>query len=54
MDIVYIDNCRYEIQEQKEVPVWCNGIYRSISRTDLYAPTKPSFVRLPVIFQVYI
>jgi hypothetical protein len=25
------DKCRYEIQEQKEVPVWCTGIYRPIS-----------------------
>jgi hypothetical protein len=33
MDIVYIDKCRYEIQEQKEVPVWYTGIYRPISST---------------------
>jgi hypothetical protein len=25
-DILYIDKCRYEIQEQKEVPVWYTGI----------------------------
>jgi hypothetical protein len=25
--------CRYEIQEQKEVPVWCTGLYRPISST---------------------
>jgi hypothetical protein len=28
MDIVYIDKCRYEIREQKEVPVWYTGMYR--------------------------
>jgi hypothetical protein len=33
MDIVYTDKCRYEIQEQKEVPVWYTGIYRPISST---------------------
>jgi hypothetical protein len=27
MDISYFDKCRYEIQEQKEVPVWYTGIY---------------------------
>jgi hypothetical protein len=31
--LVYIDKCQYEIQEQKEVPVWYTGIYRPISRT---------------------
>jgi hypothetical protein len=31
MDVVYIGKCRYEIQEQKEVPVWYTGIYRPIS-----------------------
>jgi hypothetical protein len=31
MDIVYVDKCRYEVQEQKEVPVWYTGIYRPIS-----------------------
>jgi hypothetical protein len=30
MDIIYTDKCRYEIQEQKEVPVWYPGTYRSI------------------------
>jgi hypothetical protein len=34
MAIVYIDKCRYEIQEQKEVPVCYTGIHRSISSTD--------------------
>jgi hypothetical protein len=33
MDIVYVDKCRYEVQEQKEVPVWYTGIYRPISST---------------------
>jgi hypothetical protein len=28
MDVVYIDNCRYEIQEKKEVPVWYTCLYR--------------------------
>jgi hypothetical protein len=27
------DKCRHEIQEQKEVLVWCTGIYRPISST---------------------
>jgi hypothetical protein len=30
MDIIYIDKCRYEIQEQ-EVSVWYTGIYRPVS-----------------------
>jgi hypothetical protein len=36
MDIVfeYAGKCRYEIQEQKEVPVWYTGIYLPISSTD--------------------
>jgi hypothetical protein len=33
MDIVYIDKCRYEIQERKEVPVCYTGVYRPISST---------------------
>jgi hypothetical protein len=33
MDIVCIDKCRYEIQEQKEVSVWYTVIYRPISST---------------------
>jgi hypothetical protein len=33
MDIIHIDKCRYEIQEQKEVPVWYTGIYQLISST---------------------
>jgi hypothetical protein len=32
--MVYIDKCRYEIQEQKEVPVWYTGIERPISSTE--------------------
>jgi hypothetical protein len=28
------NRCRYEIQEQKEVPAWYTGIYRPISRTE--------------------
>jgi hypothetical protein len=27
MDVVYI-KCRYEIQEQKEVPLWYTGTHR--------------------------
>jgi hypothetical protein len=34
MDIVYVDKCRYEIQEPKEVIVSYTGIYRPISSTD--------------------
>jgi hypothetical protein len=33
MDIVYIDMCRYEIQEQKYVPVWYTGIFRALLST---------------------
>jgi hypothetical protein len=33
MNTVYIDMRRYEIQEQKEVPVWYTGIYPPISST---------------------
>jgi hypothetical protein len=32
---IYIDKCLYEVQEQKEVPVWYTGIYRSILSTGL-------------------
>jgi hypothetical protein len=35
MDILCIDKCRYEIQEQKEVPLWYTGIYQFISSTDI-------------------
>jgi hypothetical protein len=35
----HIDNCRYEIQEQKKVPVWHTGIYRPISSTGLTETT---------------
>jgi hypothetical protein len=31
---MYIDKCWYGTQEQKEVPVWCTGIYRPISSTE--------------------
>jgi hypothetical protein len=31
--IIYVDKCRYEIREQKEVPVRYTGIYRPISST---------------------
>jgi hypothetical protein len=33
MDIVNIDKCRYEVQEQKEVPIWYAGMYRPIWST---------------------
>jgi hypothetical protein len=33
MAIVYIDKCRYSIQEQKEVTVRYTGTYRPISST---------------------
>jgi hypothetical protein len=35
MDILYIDNCRYGIQKQREVPVWYTGNYRHISSIDV-------------------
>jgi hypothetical protein len=28
-----LDKCQYEMQKQKEVPVWYAGIYRTISCT---------------------
>jgi hypothetical protein len=28
--ILYIDKCRCEIQEQKEVPVWYTGLFRAL------------------------
>jgi hypothetical protein len=30
MDMVYIDKYRYEIQEQKEVPVWYTDPFRAL------------------------
>jgi hypothetical protein len=33
MDIVYIDKCRYEIQDQKEDPVWYTSICGPILKT---------------------
>jgi hypothetical protein len=33
MAIVYIDKCRYEIQEQKNVLVWYTSIYQPTSST---------------------
>jgi hypothetical protein len=30
MDIMYIDKCRYDIQEQKEVTVWYTGPFRAL------------------------
>jgi hypothetical protein len=33
--IAYIVNCRYEIQQQKEIPVCYSGIYRPISNTGI-------------------
>jgi hypothetical protein len=33
MDVVYIDKCRYDIQEE-ELPVWYIGIPRTISSTN--------------------
>jgi hypothetical protein len=32
---IYINKSRYEIQEQKEFPVWYTGIYNPISSTGL-------------------
>jgi hypothetical protein len=34
MDIVYVDECRYEIQEQEEVPVWYTGPFRALLTTN--------------------
>jgi hypothetical protein len=37
--------CRYEIHEQKEVPVQCTGIYRPISSTGYkYQYGQPNFL----------
>jgi uncharacterized membrane-anchored protein YitT (DUF2179 family) len=33
--VVYIDKCRYEIQEQKEVPVWYTGPFRELLVSDM-------------------
>jgi hypothetical protein len=30
MAVAYIDKYRYEIQEQKEVPVWYTGPFRAL------------------------
>jgi hypothetical protein len=30
MDIAYSGKCRYEIQEQKEVPQWYTGPFRAL------------------------
>jgi hypothetical protein len=40
MDIIYIDMCRYDIQEQREVPVRYAGIYRPISSTAFNLDTE--------------
>jgi hypothetical protein len=34
MHIIHTDKWRYEIQEQKEVPLWYTDIYRPILSTD--------------------
>jgi hypothetical protein len=34
MDIIYTDKCRYEVQEQKEVPVWYTGPFRALLSAD--------------------
>jgi hypothetical protein len=44
MDIVHIDKCRYEIQKQKEVPVWYSGItgpFRALTIPDHCSRTLP-------------
>jgi hypothetical protein len=33
MDVVYIDKCQYEIQEQKKVPVWYTGPFQALLLT---------------------
>jgi hypothetical protein len=38
MYILYIDKCRYEIQEQKEVPIWYTGTHRPVSSTSAVVP----------------
>jgi hypothetical protein len=45
MDIglTHIDKCRYEIREQKGVPVWYTVIYRPISSTALTYRLRPSW-----------
>jgi hypothetical protein len=40
---MYIDKYRYKIQEQKEVPVWYTGMYRSIYSTG-YTVSKLFFL----------
>jgi hypothetical protein len=46
MDIVYIDKCRYEIQEQNEVPVYHTGQFLSLLHTGIS-------LHFPVVFVVY-
>jgi hypothetical protein len=43
MDMAYTDKCRYEIQEQKEVPVWYAGIHWPISSTGY---TRTSVIKI--------
>jgi hypothetical protein len=52
MDMAYTDKCRYEIQEQKEAPVWYAGIhwpisitgYTSVIKITAYSLEGPSYV----------
>jgi hypothetical protein len=43
MGIIYIDMCRYDIQEQREVPVRYAGIYRPISSTAFNLDTEKNW-----------
>jgi hypothetical protein len=48
MDRVYIDKCPYEIQEQKEAPVWYTVVYRPISSTASFGIKSSSSNNDPV------
>jgi hypothetical protein len=41
MDVDYIDKCRYELQEQKNVPLWYTDIYWPISRIEFAQSCLP-------------
>jgi hypothetical protein len=38
MNIVYIDKCRYEIREQRQIPVWYTGPFRAVPKRANAAP----------------
>jgi hypothetical protein len=53
MGIVHIDKCRYEIQEQKEFPVWYTGVYRPIKSTVTNSIFTNHYIIRRYITQIY-